>query len=266
MPKVDEPVDPQTYKEEYEARLAKTGVPFWPIAAWRDAVFSVAVMALIVGCAIIFGPPALGTSPNPSDINANPMPDWYFWWYFAILSMLPPELETYVILGLPVVGLLGLIVIPMLSNQGARAPSRRPWAVGTVVFSFTALVVLTIYGYRKPWSPDFGVTPLSKEIIASDDPGIIHGAALVHQKGCLYCHEIDGYGGHRGPELSDIGQRLTQADLIIRINNGGYNMPSFAASLNAQELADMVAFLQTRRFSPSPESRLETDQATPSSP
>ena len=73
-----------------------------------------------------------------------------------------------------------------------------------------------------------------------------HGAELVHQKGCMYCHEIDGYGGHRGPELSDIGQRLTQPELIIRINNGGYNMPSFAASLNADELSDMIAFLETR--------------------
>ncbi|MCP4778214.1 MAG: cytochrome c, partial [Planctomycetaceae bacterium] len=54
------------------------------------------------------------------------------------------------------------------------------------------------------------------------------------------------YGGHRGPGLSDIGQRLTQPELIIRINNGGYNMPSFAASLTAAELADMVKFLETR--------------------
>jgi len=249
MPKPDQPVEPATYKEDYEGRLKKTGVPFWPIAAWRDTVFSVAVMALIVGCALVFGPPALGTSPDPSDINANPMPDWYFWWYFAILSMLPPELETYVILGLPVVGLLGLIFIPIWSNKGNRSPSKRPWAVGTVVFGFTALVVLTIYGYKKPWSPDFGVEPLPQALVGSRDPAIVHGAELVHQKGCMYCHDVDGFGGHRGPELSDIGHRLNRAELIIRINNGGYNMPSFAASLTAAELADMVAFLETRTTS-----------------
>ena len=266
MPKVDEPVDPATYKEDYEARLEKTGVPFWPIAAWRDTVFSVAVMVLIVGCALFFGPPALGTSPNPSDINANPMPDWYFWWYFAILSMLPPELETYVILGLPVVGLLGLIVIPLLSNKGDRAPSRRPWAIATVVFGFTALVVLTIYGYKKPWSPDFGVKPLPAVLVASSDPKIMHGAELVHQKGCMYCHEIDGYGGHRGPQLSDIGQRLTQPELIIRINNGGYNVPSFAASLNADELSDMVAFLETRTQVPPVKIPTDKDSASAGNP
>ena len=88
-------------------------------------------------------------------------------------------------------------------------------------------------------------------LVASSNPEIVHGAELVHQKGCMYCHEIDGYGGHRGPGLSDIGRRLTQPELIIRINNGGYNMPSFAASLNAKELADMVAFLETRTGSSS---------------
>ena len=118
--------------------------------------------------------------------------------------------------------------------------------MGTVVFGFTALLVLTIYGYKKPWSPDFGVKPLPASAVASSDAAVVHGAELVHQKGCMYCHEIDGYGGHRGPGLSDIGQRLTQAELIIRINNGGYNMPSFAASLTATELADMVTFLETR--------------------
>ena len=91
--------------------------------------------------------------------------------------------------------------------------------------------------------------PLPASLVASSDPAIIHGAELVHQKGCMYCHEVDGYGGHRGPGLSDIGQRLTQPELIIRINNGGYNMPSFAASLTAAELTDMVAFLETRSSS-----------------
>ena len=32
----------------------------------------------------------------------------------------------------------------------------------------------------------------------------------------------------------------------MRISNGGTNMPSFAATLTPQELADLVAFLQSR--------------------
>ncbi|MEX0867968.1 MAG: cytochrome c, partial [Pirellulales bacterium] len=65
-------------------------------------------------------------------------------------------------------------------------------------------------------------------------------------KGCMYCHNIDGYGGHRGPELSSIGKQLTRQDIIIRINNGGYNMPSFAGSMTSEELSDICDFLQTR--------------------
>src|SRR5690606_3738458 len=115
MPQVDQPVEPEDYKEKYEARLEKTGVPFWPVAMWRDVVFSAAMVAVILLCSIFLGPPTLGPPPDPAYIHANPMPDWYFWWYFAVLSMLPPELETYVILGMPVLGLVVLFILPLLS-------------------------------------------------------------------------------------------------------------------------------------------------------
>jgi ubiquinol-cytochrome c reductase cytochrome b subunit len=247
MPNPDQPVDPATYHEEYEQRLQKTGVHFYPDSMWRDVVFSVFVVLLILGCSIYFGPPALQHPPDPSSINANPMPDWYFWWYFAVLSMLPPALELWVILGAPVLGFLALFCLPLISNKGHRAPSKRPWAVGTVVFGVAAFVVLTIYGYREPWSPDFGVEPLPASVVGASTGPTAEGAALAHSKGCLFCHNIDGYGGHRGPDLSFIGDKLTRSDLIIRINNGGYNMPAFAGSITATQLTHLVDFLQTRR-------------------
>lgn len=247
MPNPEQPVDPATYREEYEERLKKTGVHFYPDSMWRDVVFSAFVVLLILGCSMYFGPPTLDHPPDPSSINANPMPDWYFWWYFAVLSMLPPGLETWIILGSPVVGFLVMFFLPLVSNKGHRAPSKRPWAVGTVVFGVAAMVVLTIYGYRKPWSPDFGAEPLPESVVGTSTGPIAEGAALAHSKGCLYCHNIDGYGGHRGPNLSNIGAELTRDDLIIRINNGGYNMPAFAGSISSEELTKLVDFLLTRR-------------------
>jgi ubiquinol-cytochrome c reductase cytochrome b subunit len=246
MPNADQPVNPDTYKEEYEQRLKRTGVPFWPEAMWRDVVFSTLLVGVILGLAVFIGAPSLGHPPDPGSINANPMPDWYFWWYFTVLSMLPAGLETAVILGAPVAGFLILFCVPLLSNRGHRAPSKRPWAVGLLVAGFASFVALTVYGYYEPWSPDFGVTPLPRRVVGVDDGPVADGARLMHSKGCLYCHDIDGFGGHRGPELSRIGKELTRDELIIRINNGGYNMPSFAGSVTSGELSRIVQFLQSR--------------------
>jgi ubiquinol-cytochrome c reductase cytochrome b subunit len=246
MPKAGCPVVPETYRKEYEARLHQSGVPFWPDAVWRDVVFSTLMVALILACAILFGPPAIGNPPDPSNINANPKPDWYFLWYFAVLSMLPASLETWVIVGAPATGFLVLFCVPLWSNRGERAPSRRPWAIGIVIASLLAFTVLTLYGVREPWSPNFDAKPLSAAVIQSTEQPVIAGAALLHKKGCLYCHAVSGTGGRRGPELTLVGDRLNRDQLIIRINNGGYNMPAFAGSLTSGELAEIVDFLLTR--------------------
>jgi ubiquinol-cytochrome c reductase cytochrome b subunit len=252
MPKAGEPVNPATYKRDYEARLKKTGVPFWPNAVWRDAVVSLVVVIGIVTCAVVFGPPVLDKPPDPTTLNVNPSPDWYFLFYFAVLSMLPANLETWVILGGPLVVILLLLFLPLLSNKGDRAPSRRPWALATLVVATTAVVILTIYGRRSPWSPDFTAQPLGAHVAGITPGPIADGAQVFFDKGCIYCHEVEGDGGQRGPNLSRIGDRLTGDELILRVNNGGHNMPAFAGRITREELSTLVAFLESRRTPASP--------------
>lgn len=241
------PVDPKTYRQWYQAMLQRIGVPFWPNAAWRDILFGAAVILSIIGLALAFGPPELTQKPSPSLIYTNPAPDWYLLPVFALFALMPARIESYVIFFGPVLSVLVLLGLPFLSNAGERSPLRRPWAVfgaGAVVVFVVALLVL---GFQAPWSPKFDAKPLTAKLVNSRDPLVVHGANLFASKGCIYCHTMNGHGGHRGPELTQVGRRLSAGEMQIRIVNGGGNMPAYGGVISRQELSDIVAFLQTRR-------------------
>jgi ubiquinol-cytochrome c reductase cytochrome b subunit len=248
-PKVGCPVDPKTYRVEYETRMKKCGRPFWPDAAWRDVVFSVAMTAVIALLAYVFGPPILGQPPDPSIIEASPRPDWYLLWYFAVLALLPHGTENYfMIFGPMLVGLL-LIALPFISNKGERHVRRRPWAVAIVLMTVVMIGVLWVAGVRSNWSPNFKAEPLSAEVIGTTSGPVFTGAQLFHSKGCLNCHLIETFGGRRGPVLTTIGDKLHREQMMLRIANGGVNMPAYAANLTPEQMTDLVAFLQSRHRS-----------------
>ncbi len=247
-PSASHPVDPKTYRAWYEDMLHRESVPFWPDAAWRDAVFGTLVVACVVLLAWWFGPPELSKPPDPAIIQAYPRPDWYLLWYFAVLAQLPHGTEDYFIVGAPLVAGVCLLVLPLVFNSGQRAPSRRPWAVVSIVVIVSAVGVLWMQGERSPWSPDFENKPLPASVVRAASADIVHGADLFHTKGCENCHAIAGYGGKRGPDLSTVAERLTKAQMTLRILNGAYNMPAFARSLKPQDLDALVAFLESRRI------------------
>jgi ubiquinol-cytochrome c reductase cytochrome b subunit len=223
------------------------GVPFWPDAGWKDVIFALAVGSIVLVLAVVLGPPELGTKADPTIVQADPRPDWYFLWYFALLALIPSNVEDLFIIGFPLVLGLLFVALPFVAPTGERSPLRRPWAVGIVAFAFIGIAALVNEGQRAPWSPNFQATTLPASVTASLSGGSAHGAQLFEQKGCLNCHTIAGSGGQRGPDLTQVGDRLSRDELTWRILNGGRNMPAYGSALTPQELSDLDDFLSGLR-------------------
>jgi ubiquinol-cytochrome c reductase cytochrome b subunit len=251
-PKVGHPVDPKVYRQQYEELMAKKGCPFWPDAAWRDVVFCVTMIVGLAALALIFGAPDLGKPPDPSIIEASPRPDWYLLWYFGVLALLPHGTEEYFMVFGPFLAGVLLIALPFISNRGERSLRRRPWAVAAVLMTVVMIATLWVAGAQSPWSPNFNAPPLSLAVVGATSGPVFVGAQLFHAKGCLNCHAIAQNGGRRGPDLTDVASRLSKNQMILRISNGGGNMPAYAGNLVPPEMDALVAFLQSRKFTVHP--------------
>ena len=245
-------VDPATYDEKYKAELKK-GVPFFGDAMTKDAPFSSLVVLVVVMLAAVIGPKGPTGLPDPTLTGANPRPDWPFLWLFGLLSLCPPGLETFVMLVFPVVLVIGLLLVPFISNRGERAPRRRPVAVLLVLLGGTTLAVLTYAGATAPWSPVMGAwsgDPVPPDIVKRSSPLELQGAVMFQNKNCRNCHALEGVGGRRGPDLTTVGTRLTRDQLIDQISNGtpgGGNMPAYGKHVSPAEIDAMATFLASLR-------------------
>ncbi|WP_158795353.1 cytochrome b N-terminal domain-containing protein [Pedobacter sp. L105] len=245
-PEADRPVDPKTYRKWYQDMLKREGVPFWPNAAWRDALFGSLVIICIIGLAIVFGPPELTQQPDPSIITTNPSPDWYMLPIFSLFALMPPKIESYVIFIGPVLSVIGLLSLPFISNYGERSPVRRPWAVFGVVCVVIFVGSLLYLGLKSPWSPDFK-TKAVYAVSPAKNPVIQKGAILFYKKGCQYCHRINGSGGVKGPDLSVIGRSWDEQQLSLQIVNGGTDMPAYGGMLSKEDLNALVQYLRSKK-------------------
>ncbi|MBV9671820.1 MAG: cytochrome c, partial [Verrucomicrobia bacterium] len=73
------------------------------------------------------------------------------------------------------------------------------------------------------------------------------GATVFQNKQCRNCHAIGGEGGVRGPDLSAIGTRMTEPQLVRQIIQGGGNMPAYAQNVSPDEIRALVAYLTSLR-------------------
>jgi ubiquinol-cytochrome c reductase cytochrome b subunit len=262
-------VSRERYRAEYEALLEREGVPFFPAAAQRDLCFSGLVILAVVVCAAVFGPSGPKGPPDPTLIRTVPRPDFFFLSVFAALALLPPYLETFLLLTAPVVGIALLVALPFLSNTGERSFRRRPVAVLGVILIVLTLVALTEMGESSPWSPVMNAwssLPTPPQYVKGRTPLELQGALLVQGKQCRNCHSLGGRGGQRGPALDDVATRLTRDQLIRQVLQGGGNMPAYGKHLSPPEVTALVAFLETMHPSSEPPEKAAPVPATPAAP
>jgi ubiquinol-cytochrome c reductase cytochrome b subunit len=243
-------VSRKTYIREYHQLAEKTGIPFVPDAAWKDAIFAAAIMLSVIACALWFGPFGPGGQPDPTIIETAPRPDFAFLWIYAVLAYLPPSLETPVLFIAPVLGIGAMLLLPLLSGEGEKHWSRRPVAVLMVTVIAVTLGVFTRLGTYTPWSPIMNAwtsSTIPQAYLRDRTPVERQGAIVFQNKQCRNCHSIGGEGGLRGPALDSIASRMTEDQIIRQVLQGDGNMPAYGNALNPSETTALVRFLKTLR-------------------
>jgi ubiquinol-cytochrome c reductase cytochrome b subunit len=237
-----------TYEREYHELIEKDGAPFVPYAVWKDMFFAAFILLAVAACALYFGPFGPTGRPDPTIIQTAPRPDYFFLWLYALLSLLPPSLETPALLVGPVLVILGLLMLPFLSGEGEKSWRRRPIAVLTVLLIAVTLGTFTHLAGFAPWSPHMNAwsgSPIPERFLQHSTALERQGALVFQVKQCRNCHSLGELGGQRGPALDSVAVRLTQDQLVRQVIQGGGNMPAYGKNLSPAETTALVTFLGT---------------------
>jgi ubiquinol-cytochrome c reductase cytochrome b subunit len=237
-----------TYIKEYHELTHRDGVSFVPGAIGKDLVFSGVVLLCVAACSLYFGPFGPSGQPDPTIIQTVPKPDYFFLWLYAVLSLLPPSMETPALLIGPVIVLGVLFALPFVSGEGEKSWMRRPVAVLSILVIAVSLGTFTHLSGYAPWSPIMDAwsgEPIPAQFLKGRSPLERQGALVFQVKQCHNCHALGGVGGLRGPDLERVAVDLTYDQLVRQVIQCGGNMPAYGKNLTPAETTALVAFLET---------------------
>src|SRR5258707_6966099 len=200
-----------TYVKEYHELTHKDVVPFVPGAIAKDLFFSGFILLSIAACAADFGPFRPSGQPDPTIIQTVPRPDYFFLWLYAVLSLLPPSMETPAMLIRPVIALVVLLALPFFSGEGEKSWKRRPIAVLTILLAAVALGTFTHLAGYTPWSPVMDAwsgEPIPAQYLTGRTALERQGALVFQAKQGHNSNALAGAGGDRGPQLDRVAVEL----------------------------------------------------------
>jgi ubiquinol-cytochrome c reductase cytochrome b subunit len=242
----------QQQREIYKAAAHsdKEGESFYPFTSAKSGLMAAAVLALAVALTITGGPAALQPQANLVS-PAFPAEEWWFWWYSGLIALLPPWLAPAFYVLFPLALLALMASLPFVDRNPHRAVRKRPIVAACVVVIVLALLYLTDFRRRSPFTawPSDQPPPVPVGVVLA--PEIEQGRQLFAVYGCNTCHPVAGYGPQVGTDMAAIRGRYSQAELrgYILHPPPGVPMPSYAGRLSDEDLERLVDFvLATQTF------------------
>ena len=178
---------------------------FWPAQLFKDTVFMLVILGVLLALAIRVGAPL--DSPADPGSSYEARPDWYFLFLFQLLKYFEGPMILVGTVVIPTVGALFLFALPFLDrSQGRSLHVRKIWVLLFSCF-LVAPVVLTCLALADDRSNEQYQAERQRQLadrevalgfarkggIDRDGKIILYeGYKIFAQKGCISCHAIEG--------------------------------------------------------------------------
>jgi ubiquinol-cytochrome c reductase cytochrome b subunit len=244
--RMHQPANLEEQKKVYReaADSEEGGETFYPATALKSGLFGLVVFLLAFLLALLMGPQELYPEANLVE-RSFPVEEWWFWWYSALIALLPSSIAPTFLWGFPLLLFVAMLLLPILDRSSNRGIRRRPvWAVLVVVIVL-GILALSNLRLSSPWTgwPDPEPPPLPAGTALP--PELRDGYRLIAEFGCNSCHAIASHGRKVGPDLARIERRLSRTELrnYILVPPPGVAMPSYQGRMTDEELAGVVEFV-----------------------
>lgn len=248
----------------------KQGETFHPHTSGKSLAMALVVFALVVVLTLTAGPPKLMPEGNLVE-PTQPSEEWWLWWYSGLLALLPPKLAPYFYVGFPLLLFVFLVSLPFIDRSPKRGMRQRPAWVAGVIFCVVAMLLLTDYRRRSPFTawPDPDPPPLPAGVKVETDPDAARadlviteqadrGRVLFARYGCTSCHPVVGHPATRvGPDIAWLDKPYPRSkDDIRRVVLHGYQregvlvMPGYEGRLSGDALERVVEFCHVAQTFP----------------
>ncbi len=221
----------------YLNNVEQGGETFYPETLVRDAIMALVVVAVLMALAIIYPTTSEGPA-DPTTTTYNPRPEWYFLFFFQFLKLFPGWLEPVAAVIVPTLALALLVIVPFLDRGLERRTSRRKVPIGLGLLGLAVLGALQVSGTLSAPARPAGEAA----------PEVIAGRTVYREIACNYCHSITGVGGAAGPDLTNVGGRMSREQIATYLRDPN---AMIAHSLHPklqytpEELKALAAYLST---------------------
>ncbi|MEX0653692.1 MAG: cytochrome b N-terminal domain-containing protein [Phycisphaeraceae bacterium] len=237
-------VEEQRKLYDEEKKDETLGEQFHPGTTFRSGLFGAVVFFIVLGLAVFLGPQAL--EPEASRVGRSfPVEEWWFWWYSALIALLPGWLAPTFVVLFPLALLAALVALPFVDRSPYRGIRKRPVMAGVVVVSVVGLVWLSALRIASPWTgwpqPAPPAVPAGVTLPAEAE----QGRQLFAAYGCNSCHAVADDGPSVGPDLAQISPAYSRDEYAqwIRQPAEDVAMPAFEDRLSEEELARIIDYL-----------------------